>query len=92
MKITVIAWLNSSFEEFLKLQKLGLSDKLVELLRDMKRHPFEGLGKPEPLRHNLSNYWSRRIDSRYRIVYFVSANQLNIVAFTEHYQKKRSQR
>lgn len=50
------------------------------------RHPFEGIGKPEPLRENLSGFWSRRIDDVNRLVYAVEKNELAIVSCRYHYE------
>jgi toxin YoeB len=50
------------------------------------RHPFEGIGKPEPLRENLSGFWSRRIDDTHRLVYEASAGDLVIIACRYHYE------
>jgi toxin YoeB len=55
------------------------------LISDTLRDPFEGLGKPEPLRENLSGLWSRRIDEANRMVYEVSEEYLTIVACRFHY-------
>jgi len=49
------------------------------------RHPFKGIGKPEPLRNNLSGFWSRRIDDSNRLVYKVNNNQLVIISCHYHY-------
>lgn len=56
------------------------------LLNDMKRNPFDGIGKPEPLRGNLSGYWSRRIDEANRIVYFVENGIAYIISCRGHYE------
>jgi toxin YoeB len=45
--------------------------RIVKLIRDMQRDPFQGVGQPEPLRHELSGCWSRRIDQEHRLVYQV---------------------
>jgi toxin YoeB len=50
------------------------------------RHPFEGIGKPEALRENLSGFWSRRIDDTHRIVYTVEDNDLAIIVCRYHYE------
>lgn len=50
------------------------------LIQDALRSPFEGIGKPEPLRENLSGFWSRRIDDTNRLVYAVEAETLSIIA------------
>ncbi|MGK9066643.1 Txe/YoeB family addiction module toxin [Stutzerimonas chloritidismutans] len=55
------------------------------LIRDAVRTPFTGLGKPEPLKHNLSGLWSRRISSEHRLVYAVDDGQLQIVMCRYHY-------
>jgi toxin YoeB len=59
--------------------------KLNELIKDIQRHPFEGLGKPEPLKFDLTGFWSRRIDKEHRIVYQVNKNELLIYACRYHY-------
>ena len=56
------------------------------LIQDAMRHPFDGIGKPEPLRENLSGFWSRRIDHVNRLVYFVEGNELAIVSCRYHYE------
>ena len=55
------------------------------LIQDAQREPFEGIGKPEPLKGNLSGYWSRRIDDTNRLVYFASDSELTIIACRMHY-------
>ena len=55
------------------------------LIKETKHHPFEGLGKPEPLRHALSGYWSRRITDEHRLVYKVSEDAISIAQLRYHY-------
>jgi toxin YoeB len=55
------------------------------LIQEAMRHPFEGIGKAEPLRENLSGFWSRRIDDAHRLVYTVEAETLVIIACRYHY-------
>ncbi len=55
------------------------------LLRDIQREPFAGLGKPEPLRHALAGYWSRRIDGEHRLVYRVDGDSLLLAQMRYHY-------
>jgi len=55
------------------------------LNKDAMRNPFEGIGKPEPLRENLSGFWSRRIDETNRLVYAVDNTSLVIIACRYHY-------
>jgi toxin YoeB len=65
--------------------------KINELIRDTKRSPFQGLGKPEPLKGDLSGFWSRRILGEHRLVYRVSGKggtqQIEIIQCRFHYQK-----
>ncbi|MCB1949636.1 Txe/YoeB family addiction module toxin, partial [Nitrosomonas sp.] len=55
------------------------------LIKDIKREPFDGLGDPEPLKHNWSGYWSRRINREHRLVYRVKDGSLIIVQCRYHY-------
>ncbi len=59
--------------------------RVVRLIREVERTPFEGLGKPEPLRHELRGAWSRRIDGEHRLVYVVSDETIRIIACRYHY-------
>jgi len=60
--------------------------KVNQLIKDMMRSPFEGIGKPEPLKDNLSGFWSRRIDEANRIVYAVEGESIYIIECRNHYQ------
>jgi len=57
----------------------------VRLINDIKRTPFEGLGKPEPLRHDLAGFWSRRIDVEKHLVYAVKKGAILIAQARYHY-------
>ena len=59
--------------------------RINALLKDALRQPFEGIGKPEPLKENLSGFWSRRIDDTHRLVYCVDADNLVVIACRYHY-------
>jgi toxin YoeB len=60
--------------------------KINELIKEIKRSPYEGIGKPEPLRHQLQGYWSRRIDLEHRLVYRLDDRKtLVIIACRYHY-------
>jgi toxin YoeB len=59
--------------------------KLNRLIEECLRHPFEGTGKPEPLKGDLSGFWSRRIDREHRLVYRVTPTALEIVQCRYHY-------
>lgn len=59
--------------------------RIHELIKDATRQPFEGIGKPEPLRHALASFWSRRINGEHRMVYKVSGGDLLIAQLRYHY-------
>ena len=61
--------------------------KINGLIKEIKRTPFEGTGKPEPLKANLSEYWSRRISSEHRVVYGVAEDAITIISCRFHYSK-----
>ena len=64
-----------------------LLKRINELIKDAKREPFKGLGKPEPLKGDLAGYWSRRINDVHRLVYGVSRTELVIISCRFHYHK-----
>jgi toxin YoeB len=80
-------WSDISWDDYLYWQKQNkkLLKKINDLIKDIERNPFEGLGKPEPLKNNLSGWWSRRIDDTHRIVYRVENGNLEIAQCREHY-------
>lgn len=59
--------------------------KILELVEDIRRHPFEGLGKPEPLKHIGGNSWSRRITQEHRLVYQVNGDVVSLLQCRYHY-------
>ena len=59
--------------------------QIVKLIKKIQRSPFEGTGKPEPLKHELSGCWSRRIDREHRLVYEVKKDKIRILACRYHY-------
>ena len=62
--------------------------RINQLLQDILRNGYDGIGKPEPLSENLSGYWSRRIDATNRLVYRISGESIEIVSFRYHYDDK----
>lgn len=66
-------------------QDKPLAAKLDKLIRECLRHPFEGTGKPEPLKGDLAGCWSRRIDREHRLVYKVTAEALVVIQCRYHY-------
>jgi toxin YoeB len=63
----------------------AVQKRITLLLQDIKKHPFNGIGKPEALKYNLSGYWSRRITSEHRLVYKVEANEIIVASCKFHY-------
>ena len=59
--------------------------RINTLIKEVKRAPFEGIGKPEPLRHALAGYWSRRIDGEHRLVYKIDGDSMLIAQLRYHY-------
>lgn len=70
---------------FWKNHDIKTSGKIDRLIKDIQRTPFKGLGKPEPLKYDLSGYWSRRIDGEHRLVYAACEDNVFIVACRYHY-------
>ncbi len=77
------AWDN--YQYWLKTDKAILK-RINALIKEIQRSPFEGIGKPEPLKHALSGYWSRRINDEHRIIYKVVDGNLLIAQLRYHYQ------
>ncbi len=59
--------------------------RIIELIKEIEREPFAGIGKPEPLKHELKGCWSRRIDEEHRLIYLVSDDKIRILACRYHY-------
>ena len=76
-----------AWEDYLYWQKENKTvvKKINQLIRDIQRSPFDGLGKPEPLKHELSGAWSRRITQEHRLVYLVEGNTVTILQCRFHY-------
>lgn len=82
-----LLWEDRAWEDYLywQTQDKKTLKRINALISEMRRTPFEGIGKPEPLKGNLSGYWSRRIDEVNRIVYFEQSDTIYIVSCREHY-------
>lgn len=76
-----------AWEDYLHWQQTDpkIMRRIHELIKDTSRHPFEGIGKPEPLRHALAGYWSRRITNEHRSVYKPQGTDLLIAQLRYHY-------
>lgn len=88
-----LQWTADGWEQYLYWQQMDVRilARINELIRDARRDPFTGLGKPEPLRNEMSGWWSRRITSEHRLVYRVTGKgedqALEISACRFHYGK-----
>ena len=82
-----LAWTDEAWESYLYWQSQDKKTlkRINALLVDAIRQPFEGIGKPEPLRENLSGFWSRRIDDTNRLVYAVDDSHITIISCRYHY-------
>ncbi len=88
MNTKAIQWGFNAWEDYLYWQKESKKNlkRINTLIKDISRNPFDGLGKPEPLKGNLSGLWSRRIDEEHRLVYTVNDNSVIIIACRGHYE------
>jgi len=84
-----LAWTDEAWTDYLYWQSQDKKTlkRINKLIEDTGRHPFEGIGKPEPLREALSGFWSRRIDDTNRLVYAVDKEYLTIISCRYHYSK-----
>ena len=82
------AWTDDAWADYLywQTQDKKTLKRINDLLKDIDRHPFSGIGKPEPLKGN-GGYWSRRIDEANRIIYKIEQSQVVIVQCGSHYDK-----
>lgn len=78
---------NHAWDDYLYWQKTDkkMNKRINSLIKDIQRSPFEGIGKPESLKHALSGYWSRRINDEHRIIYKVDSESVYIAQIRYHY-------
>ncbi|MGO9567084.1 MAG: Txe/YoeB family addiction module toxin [Desulfomonilaceae bacterium] len=76
-----------AWEDYLYWQRNDrkIVERINRLIKEIQRSPYEGMGKPEPLKHGLSGYWSRRITDEHRVVYKVEKDSLLIGQIRYHY-------
>ena len=83
----LLAWTDDAWSDYVYWQ--GQDKKTLKrinkLITDTKRSPFEGIGKPEPLKENLSGFWSRRVDESNRLVYAVNDTHITVISCRYHY-------
>ena len=80
-------WFDEAWEDYLywQFQDKKILKRINMLLKDIERNNFDGIGKPEPLKDELSSFWSRRIDDTHRLVYRINNGVLEILSCKGHY-------
>lgn len=88
MNIRLIQWDVDAWDEYCDWQRKDkhVIKRINQLVKDIKRNPYEGIGKPEALKENLSGFWSRRITDEHRIVYAVKEDAVIIISCRGHYE------
>ncbi len=83
----ILAWTDEGWKSYIfwQSQDKKTLKRINRLIEDCLRHPFEGIGKPEPLKENLSGFWSRRIDQTNRLVYATDTKTLTVISCRYHY-------
>ena len=84
-----ITFEKTAFQQFVEWATFDKKahQRIVELILDILRQPYAGIGKPKPLKHELQGYWSRRINEEHRLVYKVEGEKIIIVSCKYHYKK-----
>jgi len=85
----IIIFSKNSWEDYTSwlADDKNMLKKINELIKDIQRTPFEGRGKPEPLKYDFAGYWSRRIDREHRLVYQVIDDKIVIISCRYHYDR-----
>ncbi len=86
MEIILLPEADKDLDFWTKSGNKTVLKKITHLIENIKEQPFEGLGKPEPLKHELSGTWSRRINREHRLVYEIVNNQIVIHSLKGHYK------
>ena len=83
-----LVWQTKAWEDYIYWQHIDkkILFRINDLLKDCIRNPFKGIGKPEPLKGNLSGNWSRRITDEHRLIYCIKDNRLHILQCRYHYK------
>ena len=82
-----LSFVDESWEDYFHWQKTNkkILNKINKLIKDISRTPYNGIGKPEPLKHKYRGFWSRRIDGEHRLIYRVTEEEIWIVKCRFHY-------
>ncbi len=85
----MVGWYTKAWLDYLYWQQTDKAKvkRINELIKDILREPFDGIGKPEALKHEFAGCWSRRIDDEHRLIYYIKENNLIIVQCRYHYKK-----
>lgn len=83
----ILSWTEDAWEDYEYWQRTSKEKvkQIGKLIKAIKRDPFKGIGKPEPLKHDFAGYWSRRIDQEHRLVYEIQDDAIIIVQCRYHY-------
>ncbi|KPV99190.1 Txe/YoeB family addiction module toxin [Pseudoalteromonas sp. P1-11] len=87
MSNRLLSWTDEAWNSYVywQTQDKKTLKRINKLIVDVKRSPFDGIGKPEPLKENLSGFWSRRIDDTNRLVYAVDETAITVISCRYHY-------
>lgn len=80
---------DNAWEEYTSLleEDKKILKRINELIKDIERNKFKGIGKPEPLKHQFSGYWSRRVTDEHRLIYSIDGENIYILSCKHHYKK-----
>ena len=87
MEIVFAGTASEDLEYWSQSGQTSIQNKITSLLQSIRQTPYSGIGKPEPLKHDLSGYWSRRINKEHRVVYRVEDQKVIVVSLRFHYKK-----
>ncbi len=87
MSNRLLSWTDEAWDSYVYWQNQDKKTlkRINKLITDVQRSPFDGIGKPEPLKENLSGFWSRRIDDTNRLVYAVDDTAITVISCRYHY-------
>jgi toxin YoeB len=87
MSNRLLSWTDEAWNSYVywQTQDKKTLKRINKLISDVKRSPFDGIGKPEPLKENLSGFWSRRIDDTNRLIYAVDDTAITVISCFYHY-------